>query len=194
MSAEDLEYRTIFRNAFEMAMQAKEMEEENESIVPMVLMGFEGMVIPAVIAGVGPGQLNEACKMAIKVTITEVKPKVEAAGETLGLLEWVAVVAEAYMQVYDKNEDETQEDFEARMNKRRDEPHVLLEPLFKDGDPSVKEAITITGFYPGGQYSITGTFRWTPVDGYEWDDPRETNDPGDDRWTYFAMVAQAGVE
>ena len=194
MDISEEEYGNIFRNAHDMAVIAKEAEEDNQSIDPMCIMGFEEMVIPAVMAGIGPGMLLEACKTAVKMTIAEVKPKIEEVEERdLGSLLWVAVIAESYMQTYDKDLEETEAEFKVRMENRE---HVRFEPLFKQGDPNIREVITTTGIYPGGQYIVTQAFRWTPVDGYEWDEAvvieGSADGFGDDRWSYFNLITGDG--
>lgn len=57
----------------------------------------------------------------------------------------------------------------------------VLDAAFRDGDPSVMEQIVLvmwTGEDPQPEMAWQ-VYRWTPVDGWEWDQPRLVADPSE---------------
>lgn len=66
-----------------------------------------------------------------------------------------------------------------------DKPHVPLAHRFAQGDPDVTEALNTIVLSPGKSATVVQSYKWTPVDGWEWDEP-EVNVGND--WDYERIV------
>jgi len=81
------------------------------------------------------------------------------------------------------------DDVEAEEAKKElDKPHIPLAKRFAEGDPAVKEALNTVVLTPERSVSVLQTYRYTPTDGWEWDEPLilETAD-----WNYERLTTGA---
>jgi hypothetical protein len=121
-----------------------------------------------VMVGVPTGYMYAAVQSVIKEFGEEIKS--------------IALTVDSYMDPTEFEGVEDPEEF-----KRRLEVRVPLEKRFKDGDPAVKESLHTVIMSPDWNITINQPYKWTPVDGWEWDEPRIIDDGSSD-WEWDRLI------
>lgn len=181
------ELEDVVKHSHELAVEMKTGAEDGE-LIPVMVLGFEGATFPCMMAGIQSGDLLESVKKAIRHVKATVIPEVEKKeGTVVGKMKWVSVSCDSFVQRLEKlHDDETIEEAEKRRLKG------YLGEHFKAGSPLVAEAIITTGCAPGEQILVTHIYRYTPVDGYEWEDANyslSSEGDGDPRWSFESLDA-----
>jgi hypothetical protein len=64
-----------------------------------------------------------------------------------------------------------------------------LGTLFKEGDPRVREALSVCVMSEGGNVMASLPYKWTPVDGWEWDEEESVPEDAAIDWEFERIVA-----
>ncbi len=180
------EFEEIVKHSHELAVEMKTGDDDGE-LVPVMVLGFEGATFPCMMAGMQAGQLLEGVQKAIRHVKSTVVPEIEKQeGRSIGKMQWMTLSCDTYVQKLERlSDDETREEAEARRYKG------YLGEHFKNGAADVYEAIITTGCAVGGeQIMVTHIYRYTPVDGYEWENADYTvGGDGDPRWSFESLDA-----
>lgn len=128
---------------------ARNLREGNETFVPMIAwQPRSGPVVMACVSG--DGTIDEVMGQAL--------PKLR---EDFGDPEWFAVAADTYGRNSDADDQV---------------PPGSLGEAFQNGDPLVTEQVVLLVAEATGITGVRQTYRYTPVEGWEWDDPLPFND------------------
>lgn len=121
-------------------------------IPTLFIVPEDGHPVVMGLIGVPPGHMYEA----IQTVIGNYKP-----------ISLLALTADTYLERYGH---QTPEEAAQRLTKDW-EP---LAPRFERGDPNVTEGLHTMVLSAAGAISIHQCYKWTPVDGWEWEEPETT--------------------
>ena len=143
------------------AREGMERRGHNEFDPMAIFIGSNGMEIPSLMIGPGAGQLREAVVAGYRV-MTEMLEKRPDVREHFGP-EILGIIVHG--------------DTFTIKTPSLDDPRVPqapgdLQERFEAGDPEVMECLFTIGMsYKNATTNVSQTYRWTPVDGWEWDEP-----------------------
>jgi hypothetical protein len=65
---------------------------------------------------------------------------------------------------------------------------IPLAVRFRLGDPYVREMLTVTALSEHGTVLVNQVYRWTPVDGWEWNEPTVMSEGGETDWHWDRLI------
>lgn len=94
----------------------------------------------------------------------------------------IALTCDAYSDETEFEGVKSDEEFQKRLATR-----IPLAQRFANGDPNVKESLNTLVLSASGVITVNQTYKWTPVDEWEWDEPRVMED-GTSDWKWDRLV------
>lgn len=161
------------RDSAEMyAKYSKSVAEDlgHGEFVPVVMLEeSDDNIVIYVLVGVPTGRMYDA--------VTAIVSRHESVPKS------ICICVDAYI-----DSDEFKDVSDPEELKRRIATRVPLEKRFLDGDPAVKESIHTVVMTPDSDLVINQPYKWTPVDGWEWDEMNVIEDSVSD-WEWDRIIA-----
>lgn len=160
---------------------------------------FEWGIVPVMIPGADADDIRES----VGIMMNEFEKQI-AAGDFDGppisrdTLVMVILHSDSFAVSEDKPEEMSQEDWNEEVKKQMTslEKFQDLTAAFNAGHPQVYEALMSVGMLPGYTVMRTNSYRYSEVDGWDWQPPRDyeqgilTDHPdGDGRWDFDNWTA-----
>lgn len=167
MEAEKIEWAKQFA---EMGKDIAMTMGHNEFIPTLFYRDTEGKTTIVGMMGVPTGHMYDAVLQVLKTALN-------------GTFEMIALTCDAYSDMHEMEGITSDEEFQAHLAVR-----VGLETRFLAGDSNVKECLNTLVMSADGVITVNQSYKWTPVDGWEWDEPRVIDD-GTSDWEWDRIIA-----